>query len=236
VAKVVPSLLSADIVNLRGILSDFKMAGIDWLHIDVMDGHFVPNLSFGPQIVSPIKRFGNFLLDVHLMVEQPERFIDSFVNAGADIVTVHLEATPHIHRIISYIRSLGCKAGVSINPGTPVRLLEDIITEVDLTLIMSVDPGFGGQGFIPNTFKKISDLKNLCKTLEANPIIEVDGGINNHNIEELLEYGVDMLVIGSTITNSKDRKKAISDIENIIKGHNRGEYNIPLEKAGEGYG
>jgi ribulose-phosphate 3-epimerase len=235
-AKIVPSLLSADIINIKEILSDFKMSGIDWLHIDVMDGHFVPNLSFGPQIVSSIKRFGNFSLDVHLMVEQPENFIDSFASAGADIVTVHIEVTPHIHRIISYIKSFRCKAGIAINPGTPIRFLEDIITDVDLVLIMSVNPGFGGQELIPNTFKKIDNLKNLCKTLEANPIIEVDGGINNSNIEELLDYGVDMLVIGSAITNSKNRGKALLEIESIIKGHNKGGYNITLEKAGEGYG
>ncbi|MBC7319756.1 ribulose-phosphate 3-epimerase [bacterium] len=216
-AQIVPSLLSADILELKELLEEFKDFGIEWLHIDIMDGHFVPNLSFGPQFVESIKGNSNFLLDVHLMVTPPEDFLDLFVKAGADLLTVHLESTPHIHKVISYIKSMGCRTGIAINPGTPVFLLEDIIKEVDLVLIMSVNPGFGGQEFIENTFKRLSDLRRLCKALNISPLIEVDGGINGENIEKLLELGVNMLVIGSAITRSKDRKSRLSELDSIIK-------------------
>ncbi len=216
-AEIVPSILSADIIELKSLLDEFKTSNIEWLHIDIMDGHFVPNLSFGPQIVESIKSSYRFLLDVHLMVTPPENFIESFIKAGSDLITVHIEATPHIHRTISYIKSLNCKAGIAINPGTPILLLKEIIEEIDLVLLMSVNPGFGGQVFIKNTLRRLDELKELCELLGVSPLIEVDGGINGENIEDLIDCGVDMLVIGSAITRSKDRKSRLIELNNKMK-------------------
>jgi len=230
-AEIVPSILSADIIELKSLLDEFKTSNIEWLHIDIMDGHFVPNLSFGPQIVESIKSSYRFLLDVHLMVTPPEDFIEPFRKAGSDLITVHIEATPHIHRTISYIKSLNCRAGIAINPGTPILLLKEIIEEVDLVLLMSVNPGFGGQVFIRNAIRRLNELKELCASLGVSPLIEVDGGVNAENIENLIDCGVDMLVIGSAITRSKDRKSRLLELDNMMKrrGQKIEEYNPNLK-------
>lgn len=231
-AEIVPSILSADIFELKDLLEDFKIHQIRWLHIDIMDGHFVPNLSFGPQVVESIKNLYGFLLDVHLMVTPPENFIEIFSNAGSDLITVHIESTPHIHRVVSYIKSLNRKVGIAVNPGTPVLLLGDIIREVDLILLMSVDPGFGGQSFIRNTLKKLDELKQLCESIGVSPLIEVDGGINGENIEELIDHGVDMLVIGSAITRSKDRQARLIELNSVIKRRYQNSREFYLDRKG----
>ncbi|MCC7520539.1 MAG: ribulose-phosphate 3-epimerase [Flavobacteriaceae bacterium] len=212
---IAPSLLSCDFANLQNEIEMLNTSQADWLHLDIMDGVFVPNLTFGMPIVSFIRKHALKPLDVHLMIVQPERYISDFKKAGADILTVHYEACTHLHRTIQAIKSEEMKAGVSLNPHTPVSVLEDIITELDLVLIMSVNPGFGGQSFIENTFKKVKQLKELIARSGSQALIEVDGGVSDLNIDQLSKAGVDAFVAGNFIFKSSNPKQTISDLKNI---------------------
>jgi ribulose-phosphate 3-epimerase len=212
---IAPSLLSADFLNLQ---SDCKMLNdskADWFHLDVMDGRFVPNISFGMSIIKQIRKATSKFFDVHLMIVEPEKYAEEFKDAGADNLTVHLEACPHLHRNIQQIKSLGMKAGVAINPSTPVFLLQDIIADIDLVCLMSVNPGFGGQSFIPHSIQKIKELKKLIDQTGSSAKIEVDGGVSLQNAAEILSAGADVLVAGSTVFNSAKPKETIEQLKEL---------------------
>ncbi len=204
-AIVSPSLLSADFANLKSDIDFINQSKSDWFHLDIMDGVFVPNISFGLPIVSTVKKHAKKPLDVHLMIVEPDRYIQAFKNAGADWLTVHIEACTHAHRTIQAIKNEGMKAGISLNPHTPISAIENIITDVDLVLIMSVNPGFGGQSFIPQSINKIKQLKELIQKTNSKALIQVDGGVDTSNAAELTAAGADVLVAGSAVFNSKDR-------------------------------
>ncbi len=208
--KISPSILSADFTKLRDELKAVEDAGADYIHVDVMDGHFVPNITIGPFIVEAVKRASKLPLDVHLMIEEPERYAADFAKAGSSIITVHAEATRHLHRTVQLIKELGLKAGVSINPSTPVDALCDIIADVDLVLIMSVNPGFSGQGFIPGSLKKIEKARKMIKAVGRAIELEVDGGIKVNNIREAAAAGADVFVSGSGVFGTPDYKKTIA--------------------------
>ena len=217
---VAPSLLAANFSRLEDDIKVVNESAADWFHVDIMDGHFVPNISFGPMIVEAIKRKAERPLDVHLMISQPERYIERFRDAGADVITVHYEACPHLHRTIQQIKETGAKAGVALNPHTPVHLLKDIIEDLDLVLIMSVNPGFGGQKFIYNSLLKIRELKDMLVSRNAKALIEVDGGVGLQNAQKILEAGVDVLVAGSSVFKSDNPSQAIKQLKDI--GHEVG--------------
>ncbi len=187
----------------------------DWFHLDVMDGRFVPNISFGMSVIKQIRKTSSKFFDVHLMIVEPEKYAEEFKDAGADSLTVHLEACPHLHRNIQQIKSLGMKAGVAINPSTPVFLLQDIIADIDLVCLMSVNPGFGGQSFIPHSIQKIKELKALIDNTGSSAKIEVDGGVSLQNAAEILSAGADVLVAGSTIFNSANPKETIEQLKGL---------------------
>jgi ribulose-phosphate 3-epimerase len=210
-----PSLLSADFAKLGEEIRSIETAGADWLHVDVMDGHFVPNLTLGPLIVEAIRPITKLPLDCHLMVSHPQNWIIPFAKAGANWITVHAEATPHLDRVLHQIHDQGCKAGVSLNPGSPLSLIEEILPLVDLVLIMSVNPGFGGQKFIPNSITKIERLKAMQK--DHSFLIEVDGGVSSKNIESLRKAGADVFVAGSAIFGALDRKQVIEEKASLLK-------------------
>ncbi len=210
---IAPSLLSADFGNLNKDIEMVNTSNADWFHLDIMDGVFVPNISFGFPVVSQVKKMAKKPLDVHLMIVDPDRYLEKFKEAGADILTVHYEACTHLHRTLNQIRALGMKAGVSINPHTSVELLADIIEEADLVLIMSVNPGFGGQKFIKNSIQKISRLKEMITAKGCKTLIEVDGGVDATNAATLYNAGADVLVAGNAVFKANDPKLAIDSIK-----------------------
>lgn len=202
--KLSPSILSADFGHLYEEVLKIERSGCEYLHVDVMDGHFVPNLTIGPLVLEALRGRTTLVKDVHLMIEQPDLYIEAFAKAGADILTVHYEACPHLHRTVQLIKSFGVKAGVSLNPATPISVLEDILPDLDLVLIMSVNPGFGGQTFIPNALKKIAQLKEIMNARGLAFEIEVDGGIKADNVAEVVKAGAEVIVAGSALFNASD--------------------------------
>ncbi len=210
---IAPSLLAADFGNLQRDVEMVNQSEADWHHLDIMDGHFVPNISYGMPVMKAIARYATKPLDVHLMITDPDRFIGTFARLGADTLTVHYEACTHLHRTIQAIKSEGMKAGVALNPHTPVKVLKDILQDLDLVLVMSVNPGYGGQSFIENTYKKIRSLKKLMQRKGVNPLIEVDGGVTGENANKLAEVGANVLVAGSYVFNSKDPAQTIRELK-----------------------
>lgn len=212
---IAPSVLSADFANLQADIEMINQSEADWFHIDIMDGMFVPNISFGFPVLNAINKYAEKPLDVHLMIMDPDRYLQDFKNSGAANITVHYEACTHLHRTLSAIKDLGCKAGVAINPHTPVSVLEDIIEEIDLVCIMSVNPGFGGQKFIEHTYKKIQALRHLSNGRNDGLLIEIDGGVGIQNAVSLLKAGADVLVAGNAVFAAKNPSLAISELKQI---------------------
>lgn len=208
--RIAPSILSADFCNLEADIRSVAEAGADWLHVDVMDGHYVPPITIGAPVVARIAKVSPLPLDVHLMVEHPERMVDSFIDAGSHLVTVHVEAVTHLDRLLHHIRSQGVKTGISLNPATPLNSLEWVLDLVDLILIMSVNPGYAGQPFISATVEKVRQLRNMLDAKGLHPHVEVDGGVSPVNAGSLVQAGADVLVAGTAVFGNHDRKKAVS--------------------------
>lgn len=216
-AKIAPSILSANFLKLGEEIRAAEEAGADILHIDIMDGHFVPNITIGPFIVEAIHTITSLPLDVHLMIEEPDKYLEDFIKAGADCLTVHYEASLHLHRTVHFIKENGIKAGVSLNPATPVWSLEHILPDIDMALIMSVNPGFGGQGFIQMSTDKIKTLKRLISEKGLHTLIEVDGGVKLDNALDIVSAGADILVMGSAFFHSKDYGTIVRQFRDIVK-------------------
>ena len=210
--RIAASILAADFSALGGAVATAEQGGADLIHVDVMDGHFVPNITIGPPVVRAIKRVTSLPLDVHLMITDPARYLTTFAEAGADFLSVHVEATPHLHKTLTEIKELGVKAGVALNPSTPASVLNEIATEVDFVLVMSVNPGFGGQKFIPRTLTKIDTIQGILEKAKNTASIEVDGGLNQSNVRDVVAAGADMLVAGSAIFGSPDPSQAIETL------------------------
>jgi ribulose-phosphate 3-epimerase len=215
--KIAPSILSANFARLGEDIKDVERGGADYIHVDVMDGHFVPNITIGPLIVEAIRPVTKLPLDVHLMIENPDQYVEAFAKAGADIITVHVEACTHLHRTIQQIKSKGLKAGVVLNPHTPVSVIEHVLEEIDLVLLMTVNPGFGGQSFIYSVLPKIKQVASMIEERKLQVEIEVDGGVNPETAKLCIEAGANVLVAGSAIYNQKDRSQAIAKIRNENK-------------------
>ena len=212
---IAPSLLSANFLNLDADCKMLNESQADWYHLDIMDGRFVPNISFGPMLVSFFRKATTKVCDVHLMIEEPGKYAEQFKNAGADVLSVHIEACPHLHRNVQQIKALGMKAGVAINPHTPVESLHDVLADIDLVCMMSVNPGFGGQQFIHHTLKKIKTLRKMIDEKGLNVLIEIDGGVTLENAGTIVAAGADVLVAGNTVFSSQDPKAAIAKLKKI---------------------
>ena len=210
--KLAPSILSADFSQLQESVREVEYAGCEYLHIDLMDGHFVPNITFGAVVFEKLRKKSNMIFDCHLMIEQPDLYLEDFSRAGADIITVHQEACIHLNRTIHHIKELGCKAGVAINPATPLETLEYVLQDIDMVLIMSVNPGFGGQKFIPQSIDKIKKLKQMIDSKNYTVDIQVDGGVTVDNIHDIVKAGANILVAGSAIFGKENIQKAVSDL------------------------
>lgn len=216
--NLAPSILSADFCNLGAQVKTVEETNTEFLHIDIMDGSFVPNISFGFPVIKALRKNSKMIFDVHLMIENPSKYIDEFINCGADIITFHYEAERHIDRTVNYIKNKGCKVGIALNPATPVSVLKNILPSLNMVLIMSVNPGFGGQSFIEYSIDKIQEVKNLAKKLnKQNLLIEVDGGVDTHNIKSIVEAGANVLVAGSAVFRENKIKENINALNEALK-------------------
>jgi len=215
---IAPSILSADFSRLGEEIAAIEKGGADWVHVDVMDGHFVPNITIGPPVVASLRKITKLPLDVHLMIQDPDKYIEKFAKAGADIITIHVETSPHLHRSVQFIKDQGCKAGVSLNPATSLATLDHILSEVDMVLIMTVNPGFGGQEFIPSVLPKIKRLREKISEKGIGVDIEVDGGVNINTISKVAQAGGNVFVAGNAVFTTPDYGKTISELRRLAQG------------------